>query len=29
MTHILYNCIAEDFIGWVWAFCGDLHTWFS
>lgn len=27
MIHF-YTCLAEDFIGWVWSFCGDLLTWY-
>lgn len=23
----VYTCLAEDFIGWVWAFCGNHHSW--
>ena len=22
-----YSCLAEDFIGWIWAFCGDGGHW--
>jgi hypothetical protein len=26
---VLYTCLAEDFLGWIWAFCGNGLGWFS
>jgi hypothetical protein len=29
MDLIYWACLAEDFLGWIWAFCGNGLGWFS
>lgn len=26
---VWYSCLAEDFLGWIWAFCGNGLWMFS